>query len=105
MHVLVDSSWETSFSCSGAYFFFMGCPFHWFSKVQRSVTLSSAEAEFFGAMLALKDVLWLRQLLLDLDLLLPGPTLMWCDAKSAVDMAFDPVAFRTPSTFFALLSF
>ena len=66
------------------------CPF----KVQRSVTLSSAEAEFFGAMLALKDVLWLRQLLLDLDLLVPGPTLMWCDAKSAVDMAFDPVAFK-----------
>ena len=94
LHVLVDSSWETLFSCSGAYFFFMGCPFHWFSKVQRSVTLSSAEAEFFGAMLALKDVLWLRQLLLDLDLLVPGPTLMWCDAKSAVDMAFDPVAFK-----------
>ena len=94
LHVLVDSSWETRFSCSGAYFFFMGCPFHWFSKVQRSVTLSSAEAEFFGAMLALKDVLWLRQLLFDLDLLVPGPTLMWCDAKSAVDMAFDPVAFK-----------
>ena len=52
LHVLVDSSWETKFSCSGAYFFFMGCPFHWFSKMQRSVTLSSAEAKFFGCMLA-----------------------------------------------------
>ena len=94
LHVLVDSSWETRFSCSGAYFFFMGCPFHWFSKMQRSVTLSSCEAEFFGCMLALKDVLWIRQVLLDLHLLLPGPSLMWCDSKSAVAMAFDPVAFK-----------
>jgi len=51
LHVLVDSSWKTKFPCSGAYFFFMGCPFHWLSKMQRSVTLSSAEAEFFGCML------------------------------------------------------
>ena len=94
LHVLVDSSWDVKFSCSGAYYFFMGCAFHWFSKMQRSVTLSSAEAEFFGAMLALKDTIWLREILLDLGLLLPGPTLMWCDSKSAVDMAFDPVAFK-----------
>ena len=94
LHVMVDSSWETKFSCSGAYYFFMGCPFHWFSKMQRSVTLSSAEAEFFGCMLALKDTLWIRQLLLDLRLLHPGPSQMWYDSKSAVAMAFDPVAFK-----------
>ena len=29
--------------------------FNWFSKLQRSVTLSSAEAEYFGAMLAARD--------------------------------------------------
>ena len=62
--------------------------------MQRSVTLSSAEAEFFGCMLALKDTLWIRQVLLDLNLLKPGPSLMWCDSKSAVAMAFDPVAFK-----------
>ena len=72
----------------------MGCPFHWVSKMQRSVTLSSAESEFFGCMLALKDTLWIRQVQLDLDLLQPGPSMMWCDSKSAVAMAFDPVAFK-----------
>ena len=41
LHVLVDSSWETKFSCSGAYFFFMGCPFHWFSKMQPNARLRS----------------------------------------------------------------
>ena len=45
-------------------------------------------------MLALKDTLWIRQLLLDLHLLQPGPSMMWCDSKSAVAMAFDPVAFK-----------
>ena len=94
LHVMVDSSWETKFSCSGAYFLFMGCLFHWFSKTQRSITLSSAESEFFGCMLALKDTLWIREVLSDLNLLLPGPSLMWCDSKSAVAMAFDPVAFK-----------
>ena len=45
-------------------------------------------------MLALKDTLWIRELLIDLGLLVPGPSLMWSDSKSAVDMAFDPVAFK-----------
>ena len=45
-------------------------------------------------MLALKDKLWIREVLLDLYLLLPGPSMMWCDSKSAVAMAFDPVAFK-----------
>ena len=94
LHVLVDSSWDSKFSCSGAYFLFMGCPFHWFAKMQKSVTLSSAEAEYFGATLAAKEVIWLRELLTDLGLLVPGPTIMWCDSKSAVEMAFDPVAFK-----------
>ena len=58
--VYVDSNWATHFSCSGAMYFFHGCLFHWFSKMQHSVSLSSAEAEFFGAMLAAKDLLFLR---------------------------------------------
>ena len=45
-------------------------------------------------MLALKDMLWIREVLSDLNLLLPGPSMMWCDSKSAVAMAFDPVAFK-----------
>ena len=94
LHVYVDSSWETKFSCSGAYYFFMGCHFHWWSKMQRSVSLSSAEAEFFGCMLALKDTLWVRQLLIDLGVFSPGPTSMWCDSKSAVALTIDPVAFK-----------
>ena len=56
--------------------------------------LSSAEAEYFGAMLAARDVVFFRELLVDLDLVPDGPTDIFCDSKSAVDMSFDPVAFK-----------
>ena len=90
----VDSSWGTRFSCSGAMLFYHGCLFHFFSKMQRSVTLSSAEAEFFGAMLAAKEMMFVRELLIDLGITLDGPSMLYCDSKSAVEMAFDPVAFK-----------
>ena len=90
----VDSSWATKFSCSGGMFFFHGCLFHWFSKMQRSVTLSSAEAEFFGTMLATKEVIFIRELLIDLGFIIDAASVIKCDSKSAVGMAFDPVAFK-----------
>ena len=93
--VFVDSSWGPHFSISGTMFFMYGCLFHWFSKSQRSVALSSAEAEFFGAMLAARDVIFVRELLFDL-LRVPqeGPTIMYTDSKSAIDMSFDPTSFK-----------
>ena len=90
----VDSSWLADFSCSGAYLMFAGCPFHWFSKMQRSVSLSSAEAEYFGAMLVAKEVMFFREILVELDVAIDGPTTTLIDSKSAVDMSFDPVAFK-----------
>ena len=68
--------------------------FHWFSKMQRSVTLSSAEAEFFGTMLAAKEVIFIRELLIDLGFIIAAASVIKCDSKSAVGMAFDPVAFK-----------
>ena len=72
----------------------MGALIHWFSKTQKSVSLSTAEAEYFGAMLVSKDLMWLRELLLDLGYPQKGPTRLRLDSKSAIDMAFDPVAFK-----------
>ena len=62
--------------------------------MQKSLTLSSAEAEFFGAMMAARDVVFIRDLLLDLGVTLPTACVLWSDSKSAVAMAFDPVAFK-----------
>ena len=56
----VDSNWATRFSVSGCLVFYHGCLFHWFSKMQKFVALSSAEAEYFGAMMTARDLVWLR---------------------------------------------
>ena len=90
----VDSSWATRFSVSGCLIFYHGCLFHWFSKMQKSVSLSSAEAEYFGAMMAARDLVFARDLLVELAIPLEGPSVMWSDSKSAVDMSRDPVAFK-----------
>jgi hypothetical protein len=94
MQTYVDSTWAVRFSCSGCLMFFHGCPFFWFSKMQRSVSLSSAEAEYFGCMLAAREVLFSSDLLPEFGVDLDGPSLIYCDSKSAVGMAYDPVSFK-----------
>ena len=94
LETFVDSNWAVRFSCSGCMILYHGCLFHWFSKMQRSVSLSSAEAEYFGAMMAARDVIFARELLVDLDIVLDGASIIFSDSKSAVDMAFDAIAFK-----------
>ena len=62
--------------------------------MQRSVTLSSAEAEFFGAMIAARDVIFVREIMTDLAIQHDGPSVIYCDSKSAIDMSIDPIAFK-----------
>ena len=71
-----------------------GCMFHWFSKMQKSVTLSSAEAEYFGAMIATRDGIFVHDVLMDLGLDVVGPFRLFSDSKSAVTMSFNPVSFK-----------
>ena len=94
--IYVDSNWGSNKSVSGALFFVYGCLFAWFSKTQRSVSLSSAESEMFGLCLALKEGLFYRDLLFDLGIILfnHGPTTVYLDSKSAIDLSLDPVAFK-----------
>merc|ERR1712087_500744 len=47
-----------------------------------------------GAMLAAKEVIFIRELLIDLGFSIHGASVINCDSKSAVGMAFDPVAFK-----------
>lgn len=94
LRVFVDSNWGTRFSVSAAIFDFMGTVVHWLSKTQRSVSMSSTEAEFFAACVAARDVLFLRDLLADLGYLQTSPTPLRSDNKSVSDLSFDPVAFK-----------
>ena len=90
----MDSDWGVKFSVSGGLFFFANCLFAWFSKRQRSVSFSSAEAELFGAILAAKEGIYYRELLCDLRYCATAPTRIRTDSKSCVDLSYDPVSFR-----------
>eukprot|EP00961_Rhodomonas_salina_P190841 2574721-Rhodomonas_salina.1 len=66
-------------------------PISWKSKRQSCVTLSSAEAEFVAASLCGQEVIYLRNLLRDLDFTQDSPTGIWEDNASCVLMSENPV--------------
>ena len=94
LRVFVDSDWAVKFSVSGAVFEVMGCAVHWFSKVQRSVSMSSTEAEWFAAMVAAREGMYFRDLLTELGIPLLGATALRSDNKSVKDLSLDSVAFK-----------
>ena len=71
-----------------------GCPAHWFSRTQRSVSMSSTEAEYFAACVMTREVIFMRDLVCDFDVAISGPTVIRTDNKGVVDLSFDPVAFK-----------
>lgn len=90
----VDSDWSSEFSISGGVIDYMGCPVHWFSRTQKSVSMSSTEAEYFATCVAAREVIFIRELALDLAVKIVGPTVIHTDNKGVVDLSFDPVAFK-----------
>ena len=92
--VYTDSSWDEKFSVSGGVIFYEGCMIVWYSRRQRTVSHSSAEAEYIAASLAAREGAHIRAVASELGLLPPGPTRLRIDNKSAIDMAHDPVAFK-----------
>ena len=94
LRVFVDSDWAVKYSISGAVFELMGCAVHWFSKVQRSVSMSSTEAEWFAAMVAAREGMYFRDLLSELGVPLLGATALRSDNKSVKDLSLDSVAFK-----------
>ena len=92
--VYADASWSEKFSTSGALVYVCGCPVLWYSRLQRTVSHSSAEAEYISASLAAREGTHIRHVTLDMNALLAGPSPLYLDSRSAIDMSFDPVAFK-----------
>ena len=63
----------------------------WRSKRQKTVSLSSAEAEYRAMTGACCELTWLRQLLKDLGLIHHEAALLFCDNKTALHIAANPV--------------
>lgn len=89
-----DASWATRLSTSGGLFLLNNCLVAWYSRLQKSVSHSSAEAEFIGASAAAREGIFHRDVQSDLKSLPYGPTTMYLDSKSAIDLCFDAVAFK-----------
>eukprot|EP00253_Pinus_taeda_P029682 PITA_29682 len=74
------------------YMFTLGSgPITWACKKQGVISLSSAEAEYRGAVEASKEDLWLRQILLEFGFQQQHPTTLWCDNQSAIQLWKYPI--------------
>ena len=90
-----DSDWGGCFddmkSTSGYAFTLGSGIFSWVSKKQQSVAQSSAEAEYVSASLATSQAIWLRRIMEDFGEKQEEGTELFCDNKSAIAIAKNPV--------------
>ena len=85
-----DASWETRTSTSGWVVSWQSAALTWGSRKQKSIALSTCEAEIIALSEATKDVVYLRKLVKGLDAPEPGPTSLSTDSKSARDVSYNP---------------
>ena len=89
-----DSDWGASIddrrSVSGTVFTIAGGAVTWQAQKQKSVALSTVEAEYMAACLATKDAVWLRAFLVGLGLSASAPTNILCDSQGAIALTKNP---------------
>jgi len=78
-------------SSSGYCTFLGGNLVTWRSKKQNVVARSSAESEFRSMAMGVCELLWLKIILDDLKIRWEGPMRLYCDNKSAISIAHNPV--------------
>jgi hypothetical protein len=82
---------DTRRSTGGYVFIMNGAAITWQSKRQATVAASTTEAEYISAASAVKESLWLKQLLADLDMR-QGPVSIMADNQSAIKLLKNPVS-------------
>ncbi|RXW12613.1 hypothetical protein EST38_g13242 [Candolleomyces aberdarensis] len=90
----MDADWAseptTRLSVSGFAMFYMGGLVSWSSVCQRTIVLSSTEAEYYAIVHAVKRALWFRLLLIICGLPVPSPFPIMIDNKSAIAQVNSP---------------
>ena len=75
-----------------SYFVFLASSLiSWRTKIQKTVSLSSAEAEYRAMTGTCCELTWQRSLLRDLHLKHPEASILHCDNKAALHIAANPV--------------
>ncbi|KAL6419440.1 hypothetical protein ACFW04_011411 [Cataglyphis niger] len=72
-------------------FFFSQAPITWESRKQKTVALSSVEAEYMGLTEATKESIYLRKFFLELGLKKFSDTIIFNDSASALKLAKNPI--------------
>jgi hypothetical protein len=88
LHAYCDADFagdiQSSKSTTGLIILYCGAPIHWRSSRQSLVTLSSTEAEVVSLCTTVKDIMWLRKIAEELDIIKPDPIPIFCDNQSAI---------------------
>ena len=87
--IYCDSDWasdvDSRHSTTGFVITINSLPIVWYSRAQKSVALSSCEAELFSLSQGLRVVRWLRRILLEFRLVTHDYTfVVYCDSQSAI---------------------
>jgi hypothetical protein len=90
MYGMSDSDWAVKHSTSGQVFVFNQAAISWGSKKQKSVALSSCEAEIVAASEAATEAVHLERFIREFDLKDTEPIELFVDNKSAIDVAYNP---------------
>ena len=77
----------TGRSTTGMMIMLAGAPIHWRSVRQTMVALSPTEAEMVSLCSTVKEMIWLRNVALELGIIGSGPSMMYCDNTSAIKLA------------------
>jgi hypothetical protein len=91
----VDSDWGgdyTTRKSTTGYLFLLGqTPISWSSKLQKTVAISSCEAEYMALRYAVQEMLWLQDIFRQLPILgITNAKALYCDNTFVIDLSKNP---------------
>eukprot|EP00253_Pinus_taeda_P026628 PITA_26628 len=91
----IDADWAGSpsdrKSTSGGIFNLGSVAVSWYNRTQRSVALSSPEAEYMAASQVACEAIWMRKILVGLFDQMMDPTMIYCDNQSCIKLSKNPI--------------